>query len=90
MRYVTASLGAALMLVGCLVGCYVLTAFRPFQGAVTIPLGAASMTISNPVGFLGLPLGIIAAIHSFRSTLKREAQADAKLRRNQSDPPVSN
>ena len=82
MRYVTALIGAVFMFVACVVGCFILTGFRTFQGSLTIPFGAASITIGNPVGFLGFPLGILAAIHSFRSTLKREMRVDAKLREN--------
>jgi hypothetical protein len=91
MRYVTATIGAILIFVGCVVGCFVLTAFRPFQGVFTVSLGAITFTIRNPVAFAGIPLGLLAAAHSFRSTLKRYAiESKDKPRANQNDAPGSN
>jgi hypothetical protein len=87
MQYVTATIGAIFMFAACLIGCFILTAFRPFQGSLTVPLGASSFTIGNPIGFAGLPIGLFAAVHSFRSTLRREAIKAEKSRLNQIDLP---
>ncbi len=75
MRYFTATIGAILMFVACTIFGVVLTAFPIFQGAVKLPLGLLNLTIRNPTWLAGIILGILAAVHSFRSTLKRaEAQ----------------
>jgi len=72
MRYVTATIGAVFIFVACSVVGFLLTAFEPFQGVVTLPLGVVTIT-GNPVFLVGIVVGIPAAVHSFRSTLKREA-----------------
>jgi hypothetical protein len=84
MRYVTAKIGAIVIFVGCAVGAVILTAYRPFQGVLRISIGGFSIAISNPVALVGIPIGILAAVRSFRSTLKRfEAKEGEKSRANQ-------
>jgi hypothetical protein len=71
MRYVTAFVGAVIVFAGCGVVCLVLTAFPAFQGEMTLNLGVARFTIRNPIALAGIPIGLLAAYHSFRSTLSR-------------------
>jgi hypothetical protein len=87
MRYVTATIGAVLIFVGCVVGCFVLTAFPPFQGMLNLQVGTVRLSIRNPIAFAGLPIGVFAAVHSFRSTLKRAARDDEKQRSEPLEPP---
>jgi hypothetical protein len=84
-RYFTATLGALLVFICCAVGCFILAAFRPFQFTLTLTIGIGTFTIRNPIALAGLPIGVLAAIHSFRSTMKRYAKADENLGAIQSD-----
>ena len=86
MQYVTATIGAVLMFVGCVVGFFLLSAFPVFQGKIMVPLGSVSFTIENPIAFAGIPVGIFAAVHSFRSTLRRGAIKAENSRANQAEP----
>lgn len=89
MRYVTATIGAGLIFVFCVVGCFALTAFRPFQNVVTLRLGTVAFSIRNPIALAGLPIGVLAGVHSFRSTLKRAARDDEKRKTRPPEPPIS-
>ena len=86
MQYVTATIGAVLIFFGCVVGFFLLSAFPAFQGKIMVPLGSVSFTIENPIVFAGIPVGIFAAVHSFRSTLRRGAIKAEKRPANPVEP----
>jgi hypothetical protein len=81
MQYITAALGAIFMFLAIiLIGC-VVNAFLPpaLQQKITIPLLVFSIW-GTPALLVGIVLGAIAALHSFRSTLKRYAIKAEKSR----------
>jgi len=78
MKYVTATVGAAFMFVACLIGGLVLTAVPPLQGVLVLPLGLITLSLHNPIWLVGPVVGIFAARHSFRSTLRRYEGAAEK------------
>src|SRR5262245_19818436 len=78
-RYVVAAVGACFLFVACTAAGLILTAFPALQGTLYVPLLLATLSIRNPVWLIGPALGILAGIHSYRSTLKRyEAKAEKK------------
>ena len=72
MRYVTGLAGAAVIFFGVMVVSLLIHSFAPpvLQRRITIPLGSFEIW-GSPALLCGLALGFIAAVHSFRSTLKR-------------------
>jgi hypothetical protein len=70
MRYVTATIGAMFVFVAVLVVSFVLNAFVPpaFQAA-RLHLGAV-VVWGSPIVLLGFVVAVVAAVHSFRSSLK--------------------
>ena len=86
MRYITATLGAVFIFVAVIVIGFAINAFLPpaLRTVVTLPLGIVYVRANLSV-LLGLGLALPLAIHSFRSTMKRESQIHAKLRGNQAD-----
>jgi hypothetical protein len=74
MRYVTATIGAIFIFVAVIAIGFVVNAFLPpaLQQVVTVPLGVFFLR-ANPSVLIGLGLALPLAVHSFRSTLKREA-----------------
>jgi hypothetical protein len=78
MRYITATIGAIFILVGVLIIGFFWGVLLPadINPRITINLGLFSVwgNLSVVIGMLiGVPLGIAAAIHTFRSTVRRSA-----------------
>jgi hypothetical protein len=74
MRYVTATIGAIFIFVAVVVIGTVTNSFLPpaFQQPVTILTGVFGIG-GTPALLIGIGLGSLAAIHSFRSTHSRDA-----------------
>jgi hypothetical protein len=95
MRYVTATVGAVFMFVAVLLVCLVTIAFLPPAFKPVVRVGFVpwiNVWINNPLAFVGLGLAVLAAAHSFRSTLKRYAakeNASVESRVTSSEPPRS-
>ncbi len=74
MRYITASIGAMFVFVGVILIGFVVTLFVPqLQKPIAISLGIFTAS-APPVVLVALATALPAAIHSFRSTLKRYAE----------------
>ena len=92
MRYVTATIGAIFIFVAIILVGFLVNAFLPpsLQQVITLPLGPVFISANVSV-LLGFALALPAAIHSFRSTLKREARkAEERSRATQMKLPDSN
>ena len=84
MRYIVATLGGVLIFAGVLMIAFLVSLFTLFLGfdPWTINLGPVTLWAS-PAFLAGIPLGLLAAVHSFRSTLKRSANGDNRFKVNQ-------
>ena len=73
MRYVIATVVVLFIFVAVVLISFVVDAFLPpsMQQSVKIPLGIF-MIWGTPALLVGIVIGGIAAVHSFRSTLKRK------------------
>ncbi len=92
MRYVTATFGAVFIFVAIILVGFLVNVFLPppLQRVISLPLGPVFISANVSV-LLGFALALPAAIHSFRSTLKREAKkADERLSTSQLKLPNSN
>jgi hypothetical protein len=89
MRYITATLGALFIFLGVILVGFIANRFLPpaLQQPVVIPLGTVSFWCS-PSLLVGLALGTLAAVHSFRSTLSRSESKSKKL--SETEPAQSN
>jgi hypothetical protein len=72
MKYITATIGAIFIFLGVLIVCIFGGAFVPadINPRITINLGLFSVW-GNLSVLVGVPLAIAAAIHTFRSTVRR-------------------
>ena len=91
MRYVTAVIGAIFIFIAIIAVGFGITAFLPagLLRPITLPLGPFSLS-GTPSLLIALAIAPLAAIHSFRSTLKRyneKARANQPTRPDQIDPP---
>ena len=79
MRYVTAIIGAVFIFLAVILIGFFVNAFLPptMQRTTRISFGFFSVG-GTPALLLGIPLAGFAAVHSFRSTLKRYAQRSRK------------
>jgi hypothetical protein len=77
MRFVVATIGAVFIFVALLAIAFVVNAFLPppLQRPIAVPLGLVSIW-ATPILFVAIPLALVAAVHSFRSSLKRHAPKD--------------
>ncbi len=86
MRYITATIGAVVVFFSMLVIAFVIFAFLPprFQGDDYTFRFGIFYARGNPVLLLAPILGLAAAVHSFRDSLKRyKIKAEKTLRVNQ-------
>jgi hypothetical protein len=74
MRYVTATIGAIFIFAAVVLISFAVNLFLPpaLQNGVVIPLGIITVW-GTPALLAGIVLGIVGAVHSFRSTIKRSA-----------------
>lgn len=86
MRYITAIVGALFIFVGIIViGFGVTLLVPPLRQPIALPF--ALLPISAPPAiFVAFAIALPAAIHSFRSTLKRYAEKAEKSRANKGEP----
>ncbi len=78
MRYVIATVGAILIFVGAFIVCVFACTFLPGDinhRYITFSYGIFSLW-ATPSVLIGVPVATAAAIHSFRSTLRRYAAKD--------------
>lgn len=79
MRYIVATLGALIVLVAVtLVGIVVNNLLPPAFDVLTMRVPWGSVWVRGPMIIVGFALGVVAAAHSFYSTLKRYRLKDAE------------
>ena len=87
MRYITAAIGAVFIFIAIIAVGFGVTAFLPaaLMRPIALPLGPFSFS-GTPSLLIAIAIAPLAALHSFRSTLKRYKE---KSQANQSDDPPS-
>lgn len=88
MRYITATIRAAFFFTACVLVGYLLTGFSAFRGLLVVTDRAQTVSIENPLGLLGIPIGLLAAVHSFRSALARKEEKTPVVRSSDRRPAV--
>ena len=80
MHYLTATLGAVFIFAAVLVVSFLLNWFLPpgLQNPVEINLGPIHIW-GTPSLLIGIPVALLAAVHSFRSTVRRGADDAGKI-----------
>jgi multisubunit Na+/H+ antiporter MnhG subunit len=88
MRYIVATIGAVFVFIAAFLIILVLVALLPPAFRPVVHLGF--LWINNPLALLGLALAALAAVHSFRSTVRHyeeKAKASARSDANQAASP---
>jgi hypothetical protein len=79
MRYIVATVGAFIMLVAVtLIGIVANKFLPPAFDVWTLRVPWGVVWVRGPMIIVGFGLGLVAAVHSFRSTLKRYRLKDAE------------